>query len=157
MGGFTAPLLVGRLPVREIVLVNAMIPAPGETGGAWWANTGQDAAQRANDVRDGRDPDAEFDVREAFFHDVPDGVAAEGLATAQDQSDTPFGQAWPLDSWPAVPTRVISSRDDRLFPVDFQVRVARERLGITPEQLPGGHLVALSRPEELASLLTGQA
>jgi hypothetical protein len=27
-----------------------------------------------------------------------------------------FGEPWPLDSWPAVPTRVIAPREDRLFP-----------------------------------------
>jgi hypothetical protein len=31
------------------------------------------------------------------------------------------------------------------------------RLGLTPEVLPGGHLVALSRPEELALAITERA
>jgi len=31
LGGFTAPLVCERVPVRELVLVNAMIPDPGET------------------------------------------------------------------------------------------------------------------------------
>ena len=66
---------------------------------------------------------------------------------------TPFAQAWPRDSWPDVPTRVVASRHDRLFPVDFQRRVAQERLGITPDVVPGGHLVALSRPAPLTDLL----
>jgi pimeloyl-ACP methyl ester carboxylesterase len=158
MGGFTAPLLAGRLPVEQIVLLNAMIPAPGETGGAWWENVGQREARRAADLRAGRDPDAEFDTVAMFFHDVPEDVTAEAMQLGEPaQSDTPFAQVWPLDAWPDVPTRVISARDDRIFPLDLQVRVARDRLGITPEELPGGHLVALSRPDELASLLTGQA
>jgi pimeloyl-ACP methyl ester carboxylesterase len=154
MGGFTAPMLVDRLPVTGIVLVNAMIPAPGETGGEWWANTGQIAAQRAKDEREGRDPDAPFDPQIVFFHDVPDDVTAEGLADAPEQSGKPFEQAWPLTEWPDVPTRVISTREDRLFPIEFQVEMSLERMGITPEQMPGGHLVALSRPEELADLIT---
>jgi hypothetical protein len=29
-------------------------------------------------------------------------------------------------------------------------RVSRERLGTIPDEMDGGHLVALSRPEELA-------
>jgi hypothetical protein len=37
------------------------------------------------------------------------------------------------------------------------VRVAEERLGITQTQLPGGHLVALSRPAELAELVVREA
>jgi hypothetical protein len=31
--------------------------------------------------------------------------------------------------------------------------VAEERLGITPDEMPGGHLVALSHPVELADRL----
>jgi hypothetical protein len=31
--------------------------------------------------------------------------------------------------------------------------VARQRLGITPEELPGGHLLALSQPGELVERL----
>jgi pimeloyl-ACP methyl ester carboxylesterase len=157
MGGFTAPLVCGRLPVSRMVLVNAMIPRPGETAGDWWANTGQAAAKRANDLREGRDPDAPFDLLVTFFHDVPPEVTEAGMAGAPDQADRPFGEVWPLDAWPDVPTRVLSGREDRLFPVDFQARVAQERLGITPTRLPGGHLVALSQPAELAELVIQEA
>jgi Alpha/beta hydrolase family len=58
MGAFSAPLTCDRLPVSELVLLNAMIPAPGETAGEWWGNTGQAEAMRRNDLHDGRDPDA---------------------------------------------------------------------------------------------------
>src|SRR4051812_44417216 len=40
LAGFVAPLLCGRVDVRLLVLVAAMVPAPGEPGGAWWDNTG---------------------------------------------------------------------------------------------------------------------
>jgi pimeloyl-ACP methyl ester carboxylesterase len=40
LGGFTAPLVCARLPVELLVLVAAMIPAPGELFGDWWQNTG---------------------------------------------------------------------------------------------------------------------
>ena len=33
LAGFTAPLVCARVPVRLLVLVNAMIPKPGETPG----------------------------------------------------------------------------------------------------------------------------
>lgn len=153
MGGLTAPLVCGRLPVDRLVLVNAMIPAPGESGGDWWVNTGQDAARRELDLRQGRSPDAPFDPLVYFFHDVPHDITQVAMAGEAPQSATPFQEPWPLDAWPDVPTVVLSSRDDRFFPVDFQSRVAQERLGITPETLPGGHLVALSRPGELAGAL----
>src|SRR5437764_8860329 len=38
LGGFTAALVADQ--VQALVFVNAMIPNPGETAGAWWANTG---------------------------------------------------------------------------------------------------------------------
>jgi hypothetical protein len=154
MGGLTAPLVCDRLPVTRIVLVNAMIPRPGETGGDWWANTGQDKAAREFAEREGRDPDAPFDPIEIFFHDAPPEVIQEMLARpVPEQADRPFGDPWPLDAWPDLPTTVLSSTGDRLFPVEFQDRVARERLGRTPTHLPGGHLVALTRPGELTQLI----
>jgi pimeloyl-ACP methyl ester carboxylesterase len=48
-------------------------------------------------------------------------------------------------------------RDDRFFPAGFQRRVARERLGVSADEMPGGHLVALSQPEELAARLEAYA
>jgi pimeloyl-ACP methyl ester carboxylesterase len=153
MAGFTAPLVCDRLPVSLLVLVNAMIPVPGETAGEWWDNTGSGAARRENDVRAGRPADAEFDVFTYFLHDLPQSVIDDSLAHARQQSDTPFGQPWPLKAWPDVPTRVLVGRDDRFFPAEFQCRVAQERLGITPDEMTGGHLVALGHPEELADRL----
>jgi pimeloyl-ACP methyl ester carboxylesterase len=141
------------LPVSRLVLLNAMIPVPGETGGEWWTNTGQDEARRACDLREGRSPEAPFDLLVYFFHDVPEEVTKQAMADEAPQSGTPFEQPWPLEVWPDVPTVVLSGADDRFFPVEFQVRVARQRLGVTPDILPGGHLVALSRPRELAAAL----
>src|SRR4029077_18074014 len=39
LGGFTAPLVCQALPLAQLVLVNAMIPTPGERPGEWWTNT----------------------------------------------------------------------------------------------------------------------
>ena len=52
-----------------------------------------------------------------------------------------------------MPTRFLLCRDDRFFPAEFQRRVVRERLGITPDEMDGGHLPALGRPKELARRL----
>lgn len=152
MGGLSAPLVAARVPVDLMVLLNAMIPRPGESGGEWWENTGQAAASAEMAAREGRP--AELDLETWFFHDVPADVTAAVFARGEPrQSGTPFEKPWPLDAWPDVPTRFLQARDDRLFPVDFQRRQARERLGIDIDVMPGGHLVALSRPEELAERL----
>jgi pimeloyl-ACP methyl ester carboxylesterase len=154
MAGFSAPLACDRLPVDRLVLLNAMIPLPGETAGEWWANTGQAAAVRENDIRDGRDPDAEFDVATAFFHDLPPEVLEQVLQSeSADPADSLFEVPFDLPRWPEVPTTVLAGRDDRLFPLEFQQRVAAERLGLEAEAIPGGHLAALSQPEALAGRL----
>jgi pimeloyl-ACP methyl ester carboxylesterase len=56
-----------------------------------------------------------------------------------------------------VPTRVLAGRDDRLFPFAFQQRIARERLGLEVDELPGGHVSLLARPGELAAALAATA
>jgi pimeloyl-ACP methyl ester carboxylesterase len=155
MAGFSATMACARLPVSMLVLVNPMIPAPGETPGEWWANTGQPEAMRQKDVSEGRQTPAEFDVFTYFGHDVAPDLFEEAGMHQKRQSDTPFGQPWPLSAWPAVPTRVLTGRDDRFLPAEFQRRVSRDRIGVTPDEIPGGHLVALSHPKELASRLAG--
>ena len=155
LGGFIAPLVAERVPVTEIVLVNAMVPKPGESPGEWWDATGQEAARAGYYAQQGWELPAQFDVWEAFFHDVPEEVveAAKKGGEPVSRFDTLFSQPWPLDRWPDVRTRFLQGRDDRFFPLEFQRRVVKERLGIEVEDLPGGHLIALSHPVELADAL----
>jgi pimeloyl-ACP methyl ester carboxylesterase len=63
----------------------------------------------------------------------------------------------PRKSRPDVPTRALICRDDRLFSTGLLRRVARERLGITPDEIDGGHTPALGRPHELADRLEAYA
>jgi pimeloyl-ACP methyl ester carboxylesterase len=154
LGGFTAPLVCDRASVNLLVLLNAMVPSPGESAGEWWVNTGHAKARAEQAARDGRGLAADEDLRDAFFHDVSPEVTAEAWARGEPrQAETPFAQPWPLPKWPEVPTRFLQGRDDRFFPAEFQRRVVRERLDIAPDEMPGGHLVALSRPKELADRL----
>jgi hypothetical protein len=154
MAGFTAPLVCDRVPVDLLVLVAAMVPQPGEAPGDWWAATGWEEAHRELAERQGRPVDGDFDPMVTFFHDVPPAVTAEAMARGQrDQSGTPFEKPWPLAEWPRVPTAFLLCRDDRFFPAAFQRRVVRARLDITPYEMDGGHLPALSRPLELVERL----
>jgi pimeloyl-ACP methyl ester carboxylesterase len=152
MGALSASVVAGRRKVDRLVLVAPMIPRAGETGGDWWANTGQQEAARELARSEGRDPDA-FDPMEIFLHDVPPDVAEESAHHVKDQSGRPFADPWPLESWPDVETRVVAGRYDRLFPLEFMRRVTRERLGIEPDVIDCGHLPALARPAELVDLL----
>jgi pimeloyl-ACP methyl ester carboxylesterase len=154
LAGFTAPLVCQEIRIALLVLVNAMIPRPGETPGEWWGNTRHGEAKREQNLRDGRRADAPFDPLIDFFHDVPRPVVDDAWARGEpQQSDAVFGSPCTFKAWPAVPTRVLVGRDDRFFPAGFQRRVARERLGISADEMPGGHLLALSQPAGLSERL----
>jgi pimeloyl-ACP methyl ester carboxylesterase len=151
MGAFTAVPLCGRAGVERLVLLNAMIPAPGERATDWWDNTGSDEARRAAARAGGWTE--EIDLATYFLHDVSPQLAVESGKHARDEADIAFDEACPFASWPNVPTTVLAGRDDRFFPVEFQRRVARERLGLDIVELPGGHLNALSEPEAVAGAI----
>jgi pimeloyl-ACP methyl ester carboxylesterase len=151
MGAFTAPVAAARTPVRLLVLVNAMIPLPGETPGDWWGHTGWEQARVAA-AQAGGYP-VEFDLAAYFLHDVPAEVVAAAENHAYAEADIAFGQPCAIERWPDVPTRVIAGRDDRFFPLEFQRRVAAERLHAGTDEVPGGHLAALSHPAELTDQL----
>jgi pimeloyl-ACP methyl ester carboxylesterase len=154
MGAFVAPIVCTRRRVDLLVLLNAMIPVPGETFNAWWSNTDSGPARREYHARLGLSPAEAEEDAVIYYHDLPPDVRADVAAhTWQDQSATPLEEPWPLASWPDVPTRVLAGRHDRMFPVDFQRRVARERLGLEVELVDGGHMVAMSKPAEVADRL----
>jgi pimeloyl-ACP methyl ester carboxylesterase len=154
LGGFVAPLV--RRPVRMIVLLNAMIPWPHETPNDWWEATGSGAAQRAADEAAGRDP--AFDLERHFLHDLSDEARAALFASSpREPSDTAMADACGFDDWPDVPIRVLAGRNDRFFPIDFQRRIAKERLGLEVDEVPGGHLAAVSEPAAVADRLAAYA
>jgi len=112
LGAFTVPLVACKLvesgrPPRGIVLVNAMIPVPGETPGAWWDNVGHPEA-RLEAARQGGWPE-EVDLATYFLHDVDPEVAAAGEPHQRLEADVVFSS--------------------------------------------GGHLIALSQPQQLVEVL----
>jgi pimeloyl-ACP methyl ester carboxylesterase len=153
LGGFTAALVCARVRVRMLVFVNAMIPVPGETAGEWWDNTGSIAARIAAAQRGGYSTD--FDLPTYFLHDLSAETTRQGAAHERPEAEIVFGEPCRFEAWPDVPIHVIAGSDDRFFPLDFQRRVAQERLRVTVEELPGGHLLALSNPRGLADKLLG--
>ena len=90
MGEFTAPMAAERVPVSLLVLVNAMIPVPGETPGDWWGDTGWEAARVAA-AQAGGYP-AEVDLDTYFLHDVPADVVATGEGHNRPEAEIAFIQ-----------------------------------------------------------------
>jgi pimeloyl-ACP methyl ester carboxylesterase len=151
LAGFTAPLVCARTPVKALVFVNAMIPKPGETAGAWWDATGATKAREQAALSRGYS--TAFDMVTYFLHDVPPDVLRAGPEEPREEADIIFGEACRFERWPLIPIHVVAGTDDRFFPIEFQRRIARERLGKEVEEVAGGHLVALSNPEGLTERL----
>jgi pimeloyl-ACP methyl ester carboxylesterase len=154
MGGFTAPIVCTRRPVDLLVLVNAMIPMPGETFHTWSTNTGSASARSEYHAHLGLSSVESQDDAVIYYHDVDPELRARASSHAwQEQSMKPLALPWPLSAWPRARTRVLAGRHDRMFPLEFQRRVARQRLAIEVDEIDGGHMVALSHPVALAERL----
>jgi pimeloyl-ACP methyl ester carboxylesterase len=141
-GGYIAPLVADRVPVRLLVLVAGMVPSPGETAEAMFGNT-----------RYRQDKQNDTSELEILYHDVPPRLAAEALAMGRAQASTPGAEPWPLAAWPDVPTQYLLCRNDRFFPAAWVRRVVQDRLGISPDEMDSGHCPALSQPLELSDRL----
>jgi len=127
LAGFAAPLVCARAPVRMLVFVNAMIPKPGETADEWWNATRATEAREKAAARHGYAK--EFDMTTYFLHDVPHSLLRTAPEHLREEADTIFGEPCRFKHWPDIPIHVPAGRDDRFFPIEFQRRVARERLG----------------------------
>jgi pimeloyl-ACP methyl ester carboxylesterase len=144
LGGFTAPIVCDRVPVALVVFVAGMVPLPGETANDWAKSTWEETVS---------DPPTYDDEIALFYHDVPPELAAEALRRGRGQAERPMREPWPLETLPDVPVRYLLCRDDRVFPAEFVRLMVKERLGIDPDEIDGGHTPALSRPKELAARL----
>jgi pimeloyl-ACP methyl ester carboxylesterase len=138
-GGYVAPIVAELAGAHRLVLVAPMIPLPGETNEEMWQATGWTfPGEEAGDP---------------FYHDVDPALVTEARSRERGQSETTSREPWPLHAWPDVRTHVIIGRDDRFFTADWLRGVVRDRLGMTPDELPGGHALALSRPTDLVELI----
>jgi pimeloyl-ACP methyl ester carboxylesterase len=151
LGAFTLAMVCARIRPGGIALLNAMIPKPGETPGQWWGNVGSESYRTAAATRGGYRLDVDLDTY--FFHDLPADLAVEAHQHVTAQSGTPFADPCRFDAWPDVPTIVLTGRGDRFFPAALQQAVARQRLGIEPQLVPGGHLASVSHPGPIADRL----
>ncbi len=160
LGGLTIPLVPARRPVAGLVFVAAILPVPGEIAGA---AAGSDAFSEGFDdlavQQKAEDNGASSWPRDAaiaaFYHDVPEPLVTEAVGLLRRQEWLPVQQEWPLEAYPDVPMRYVACADDRILDPGWQVRTARERLGVDAAVLDSSHSPMLSHPAELADLLVG--
>src|SRR5262249_47264842 len=91
VGGFTAPIVCTRRRVDLLVLLNAMIPMPGETFKAWGSSTGSGPARAEYHASIGLSHVEAEDDAVIYYHDLPSELRTEAQARKwQDQSMTPL-------------------------------------------------------------------
>jgi hypothetical protein len=156
LGAYTAAIVADRVEPQRLILLAPMIPKLGEAAGDWWEDTGHAEAIAELTARLGPPDDwDEAALDEVFYHDVD----AATLAANDEYDGRPapgmFAEPLAVSRWPYPATTVLAPTEDRLFPLEFQRRLTRERLGegVGFETMPGGHLPFLSRPRELAARL----
>lgn len=141
LGGFTAPLVAGRLHAELLVFLSGMVPLPGEAPQDWWSATGHDKEDVSNDEM------------VAFYNDVPADLVAVARTKERPEQGGWMERPWPAERLPDLPTKAILGRDDGFFPPDFMRRQIRDRLGIEPDEIPGGHYLTISQPDAVAEQL----
>ncbi|HEX4305159.1 MAG TPA: alpha/beta hydrolase [Solirubrobacterales bacterium] len=154
LGAYSATIAAACLRPSRLILLAPMIPALGESAGDWWEGTGHGEAIAPLTQRLGSPSEWDEEaMAEVFYHDVDPAALAASAEYEGVPSRGLFEEPLPLAAWPDVPTTVLAPREDRMFPLEFQRRVARERLGVEVEEMDGGHLPFLSRPRDLAARL----
>ena len=159
LAGLTIPLIPERRPVAALVFVAAILPAPGRPAGelemadAFHPDFGALAATHQTAEANGASRWDRDGAVAAFYHDVPADRLDAAVSALRLQQWLPTQQPWPLAGYPDVPMRYLACADDRIMSADWQVRQAKERLGLDAEVIEGSNSPMLARPAELADLL----
>lgn len=154
--GMFIPLVPSLRSISRLVYLAALIPKPGLSirdqpvaepdilNPAWLA-----ACHASND------PFANDEVAVEFlFHDCEAEAKSLGLATRMKMyAEGAVTEIFPLAALPEVKSSYIVCSDDRTISPAWSRRTARERLGVDPIELPGGHCPYLSRASMLAEVL----
>jgi hypothetical protein len=156
--GLTIPIVATRRPVRQLIFLASMLPKPGMS-----ANQ-----QRATEPIDGAGPSGSAEwtdlgndvwlvgpntATEMFFPDALPVDAAWAAGQLRPQSYRLMNEVTPLTTWPDAPSAYIVCRNDRAMNPEWARKAARERLGVEPVEIDGGHSPFITRPRELAALL----
>lgn len=101
----------------------------------------------------GKDPIEDDAVAAAFlYHDCDEATLEWALSTRR--LFLPLGvYGQRLSLAPEIPSTYIVAAHDRTIRPGWQRRMARERLGVEPLEIPSGHCPNVSRPDRLAELL----
>jgi pimeloyl-ACP methyl ester carboxylesterase len=156
LGALVAPLVAHRLPVRRMVMLAGIVGAPRaslETLAAEDADRDLPLSEADLEIdAEGRFRFSAGGARRALYHDCSPETADAAIGRLRFQRSM-WTEVAEFDAWPDVETVSIIGADDRVVNPHWSTRIARERLGVEPIVLPGGHSPFLARPAALADVL----
>lgn len=152
VSGIFLPLLPEYCPVSRMVFLAAFVPEIGKSP----MQQLQASPEMFWPDWIGKDPTKDDAVAVQYlFHDCDPETAAWALTTRRlTHARRALTEACPLRSWPDIPASYVLCREDRTLRPDFWRKQARKQLGIDPIELAGGHCPHVSRPRELADMLS---
>lgn len=153
--GMFLPLVPEYGRVARLVYLAAVIPEPGRSV----LQRFQAEPQMFNPEWIGKDPTRDPAVaRQFLFHDCERDVAEWALTTMRLMyARAAMAEPCPLPRLPDVQSTYILCREDRTVNPDWWRKEAERLVGFPPLELPGGHCPHVSRPAELAVLLSSLA
>jgi len=150
--GLFLPLVPQRCLVRRLVFLAAVIPQIGKS----LRDQVNEDKNMFNPEWLGKDPTKDDELARTFlFHDCSPKLTNWALSTMSLMlARRAILEVCPLSTWPAVPSSYILCLDDKTIQPEWSRRAARERLGVDSMELPGGHCPYISRPSDLADVLS---
>jgi pimeloyl-ACP methyl ester carboxylesterase len=156
LGGLVGPVMAVRRPLDALVYLCALVPEPGLSFGEQLAASSEpvllfEGGRAVDDEGRSHWPDPEATAC-IMYGDLPAEdarLAAERLRPQAQKSQMEASPAPPE----GLPLRSIIGSSDRVVSPSWSRRVARERLGVEPVELPSGHFPMITHPELLADAL----
>jgi pimeloyl-ACP methyl ester carboxylesterase len=156
LGGLVGPVVARRRPLKGLVYLCALVPEPGLSFGEQISTSDHPiltiSGGRELDEQ-GRshwpDPDATARI---MYSDLEPADARWAFERLRPQAQRSQGEPSP-EPPAALRVESIVGTEDRMVSPDWSRRVARERLGVEPIEIPTGHFPMITHPELLADEL----
>lgn len=150
--GMFLPLVPDYADVARMVFLAAVVPEPGKS----LMERFQADYEMFNPEWVGKDPTRDPDVAKRFlFDDCTPAVVEWAVKNLRLMyARAAMMERCPLQRWPQVASTYILCRKDRTINPAWWRKEAERLLGEPPFELPGGHCPHVSRPAELAAVLS---
>jgi pimeloyl-ACP methyl ester carboxylesterase len=156
LGGLVGPVVAARRPLKALVYLCALVPEPGLSFGEQLAASDEGVllfeGGRMVDG-DGRSYWGDRDATTSIMYGDLDAADAD-WAFEHLRPQAQRSQSEPSPQPPAgLRVESIIRTKDRVVSPDWSRRVARERLGVEPVELPTGHFPMIRHPQPLVEAL----